>query len=227
MLKSRPININHVQGEVMSNFEQIDELRVVGVTPWDELEGMLRDIPLLGQQDTRPYANAEISLERFKLSELSSTTRYIQEDLLAVQGMLRNTLLSQGHDQLDLRAGRLTLTNATSTVRLAPPIVERYESDGMHKYILDGSHRTQLARQLAEQSGIDEPELTVVYVRNGISYPPYARPNLWEEVHVVTERPADKSDWKNYRDFSNRYALYRDYDGVFDSGPRGLDEASN
>ncbi len=188
---------------------------------------MLRQVPLLGQPDTRPYANAEISLERFKLSELSSTTRYIQEDLLAVQGMLRNTLLPQGYDQLDLQAGRLTLANETSTVRLAPPIVERYEADGMHKYILDGSHRTHLARQLAGQNGIAEPELTVVYVRNGISHPPYARPNLWEEVQVMAERPANKSDWKNYRDFSNRYALYRDYDSVFDSAPRGLDDAAN
>lgn len=187
---------------------------------------MLREVPLLGQPDTRPYADATISIERFRLSELASTTKYVQEDLLAAQGILRASLLSQGYDQLDLRAGRLTLQgNDGTTVRLAPPIVERYDSDGDYDYILDGSHRAQLARQVGQEAGDDDPELTVVYVRDGITYPPYALPNSWDEVRVVAERPKNKAEWKNYRDFQDRYALYRDYNGVFDSTPRGLKEA--
>jgi len=197
---------------------------VVDVTPWSELEGMLREIPLLGQPDTRPYADATISVERFRLSELASTTRYVQEDLLAVQGLVRASLLPQGYDQLDLREGRLTLEGEGRTVRIVPPIVERYEADGEARYILDGSHRAELARRVGEEAGEADPELTVIYIRDGIAYPPYALPNGWDEVRVVPERPADKSAWKNYRDFQDRYALYRDYSGVFDSAPRGLDD---
>lgn len=201
---------------------EISSFQVVDVTPWDELETMLREVPLLDQPDTRPYAHATISLERFKLSELASTTRYVQEDLLATQGLLRATLLPQGFDQLDLTEGRLILENEDSTVRLAPPLVERYEWDGHAKYILDGSHRTELARRVAEEAG-EDPELTVIYVRDGITHPPYAVTNPWEEVKVVPERPADKSEWKSYRDFPNRYALYRDYNAIWDSAPRGLE----
>lgn len=183
---------------------------------------MLREAPLYNQPDTRPYANATISLERFNLAELESTTRYIQEDLLAAQGTLRAALLPQGFDQLDLTQGRLVLEGEDSAVRLAPPIVERYEKDGEAKYILDGAHRAELARQVAEEDGT-EPEITVIFVRDGIAHPPYAFTNPWSEVRIVPERPDDKSQWKNYRDFDDRYRLYRDYSAILDSQPRGLD----
>ncbi len=196
---------------------------VIGQTPWEELEPMLREVTLLGQPDTRPYANATISIERFRLSELASTTRYVEEELLSVQGLIRASLLPQGYDQLDLREGGVVIDGGEGPKRIIPPIVERFEPDGTHKYILDGSHRAQLARQVGEQAGEDDPELTVVYVRDGITHPPYARPNLWEEVKILAERPGDKSTWKNYRDFPNRYALYRDYSHIVDSAPRGLD----
>jgi hypothetical protein len=207
----------------MAGAEGTPELEIVDVTPWDELEDMMREIPLLGQPDTRPYADATMSIERFKLSELASTTKYVQEDWLARQGILRASLLPQGYDQLDLMEGRLVLEGDGQTVRLAPPIVERFEPDGSAKYILDGSHRAELARRIAEEEG-EDPELTVIYVRDGITHPPYALTNPWGEVRVVPERPAVKSEWKNYRDFENRYDLYRDYSDVFDSQPRGLDE---
>jgi hypothetical protein len=196
---------------------------VVGETPWDELERMLREVPLLNQPGTRPYADATMSIERFRLSELSSTTRYVQKDLVAVQGLIRASLLPQGFDQLDLRDGGLVIDGDQGPQRIIPPMVERYEEEGEAKYIIDGSHRAQLARQVGEQEGIDDPELTVVYVRDGIAYPPYALTNPWEEVQLVEERPADKSLWKNYRDFDKRYDLYRDYSEIYASAPRGMD----
>lgn len=196
---------------------------IVGQTPWDELETMLREVPLLNQPDTRPYAEATISIERFRLSELASTTRYILDELVAVQGLIRASLLPHGYDQLDLRDGGLLLGTDEGPKRIIPPIVETYEPEGVAKYILDGSHRAHLARMAGEEAGEDDPELTVVYVRGGIKYPPYAFTNPWEEVTLVAERPADKSLWKNYRDYDRRYELYRDYSHIVDSAPRGLD----
>jgi hypothetical protein len=206
------------------NMANAHEFEVVGQTPWPELEGMLREVPLLNQPDTRPYADATMSIERFRLSELASTTKYVQEDLIAVQGLIRASLLPQGYDQLDLREGGIVLDAGEGPKRIIPPIVERFEADGMDKYILDGSHRAQLAREVGEQEGEEDPEITVVYIRDGITHPPYALTNPWEEVRTVGERPADKSTWKNYRDFANRYALYRDYSQIVDSAPRGLDK---
>lgn len=195
---------------------------VVGQTPWHELEGMLREVPLYRQSGTRPYAMATMSIERFRLSELQPTTRYVQEDLIAVQGLIRASILPQGYDQLDLRDGGLLIRSAEGVQRIIPPIVERYEEEGDDKYILDGAHRAQLARQVGAEEGDDDPEITVVYVRDGIAKPPYAFINPWSEVEVVSERPANKSTWKNYRDFDNRYSLYRDYSKIVDSAPRGL-----
>ncbi len=199
------------------------QFEVVGQTPWGDLADMLREVTLLGQPETRPYADATISIERFKLSELSSTTRYVQADLLAVQGIVRASLLPQGYDQLDLREGRLILKDGENQVRIMPPVVERYEAEGMENYILDGSHRAELARRVGVEEGIEDPEITVIYVRDGIRHPPYARTNPWNEVKVVEKRPEDKSTWKNYRNFPERYALYRDYNPIVDSSPRGKD----
>lgn len=196
---------------------------IVGETPWTELEGMLREVPLLGQPDTRPYAGATMSIERVRLSELVPTTRYVESGLLAVQGLIRASLLPKGYDQLDLRSGGLVIDGGEGPKRIIPPIVERFEPHGPAKYILDGSHRAQLARRIGELGGEEDPEITVVYVRDGITHPPYADPNQWEEVRVVDQRPDDKSTWKNYRDFDNRYVLYRDFSHIVDSAPRGLD----
>ena len=210
----------------MTTPESNPVFQVVGHTPWDELETMLREVPLLNQPNTRPYVKASISIERFRLSELSSTTRYILEELVAVQGLIRASLLPQGYDQLDLREGGLVLDSGKGPKRIIPPIVERYEADGDSKYIIDGSHRAHLARQVGMQADQDDPELTVVYVRDGITHPPYAFTNPWEEVTAVAERPEDKALWKNYRDFDRRYELYRDYSHIYDSAPRGLDPSS-
>ncbi len=196
---------------------------VVGHTPWVDLEPMLREVPLKDEPDTRPYANATISLEQFRLSELASTTRYLLEGLVVVQGLIRASLVPQGCDQLDLREGGLILDSGQGPKRIIPPIVETYEPEGPAKYVIDGAHRVRLAQQIAEQEGVEDPEITVIYVRGGITDPPYATPNEWHEVRVAPERPADKSKWKNYRDFPNRYALYRNYNAIVESVPRGLD----
>jgi hypothetical protein len=202
---------------------EVPKFEVVDVMPPDEMLERLREIPLLKQPDTRPYAEATLSIERFRLSELVSTTKYVQEDLLAVQGMMRAALLPHGYDSLDLTQGRVKFIDHEGVVRrLAPPIVERYEPEGTHRYILDGSHRAETARSLGQEEGEEDPEITVIYVRDGIAYEPYASPNRWDEVRVVQERPADKSEWKNYKDFEDRYRLYRDYEGVLDSVPRGV-----
>lgn len=203
---------------------EVPKFEIVDVMPPDELLERLREIPLNEQEDTRPYADATMSIERFKLSELVSTTKYLQEDLLAVQGMTRAALLPHGYDSLDLIQGRVRFIDHLGVERrLAPPVVERYEPEGMYKYILDGSHRAETARRVAQEAGEEDPEITVIYVRDGIGDEPYAFPNRWDEVRVVRERPEDKSEWKNYRNFGKRYDLYRDYESLFDSVPRGAD----
>lgn len=170
------------------------ELTVIRQTPWSELESMLREITLYDQPDTRPYADARISIERFNLSELRSTTRYVQEDLLAVQGVIRASLLPQGYDQLDLKEGQLVLDDGRRQYRIMPPVVERYEPDGMYKYILDGSHRAELARRVGHAAGEADPELTVIYVRDGIASPPTPFPIpgtrcKWSQSAQPTNQP--------------------------------------
>jgi uncharacterized protein (DUF1015 family) len=132
-----------------------------------------------------------------------------------------NHYYHRGYDQLDLKMGGLLIDSGHGSKRIIPPIVERYETEGEVQYILDGGHRTELARRIALANGEKDPELTVIFIRDGTAYPPYAFSNAWDEVRVVEARPMDKSTWKNYRNFEHRYDLYRDYSRIIDSAPRG------
>ncbi len=197
-----------------NNFEVVHEI------PFAELEEQLRGVTLLNQPDVHPYEDAIISIERFKWHDVLPTTRYIEAGLLAVQRRIRETALAPlGHDQLELEGGLIVAGGKLGQQGLIPPIVELFEDDGSIPYILDGSHRTYEGRHRLREDFLG---LFIRGIRKDC--PPYAFPNGWNEVRQVSERPQDKSTWKNYRDFGNRYALYRDYGPINGSAPRGEDQ---
>jgi hypothetical protein len=188
--------------------------------PFSELEQQLRDVTLLNQPDVHPYEEATISIERFEWHEVMPTARYVETGLLAVQRRIRQEALAlHGQDQLELEGGLIVVGGELGQQELIPPIVEQFDEVGPIPYILDGSHRTFDGRARQRESFLG---LFIRGIRKDC--PPYAFPNLWNEVHEVAERPADKSTWKNYRDYDNRYALYRDYGPINGSVPRGEDK---
>lgn len=191
-----------------------NQFTVIREIPFEELEDRLRAVTLRGQA-TRPYEDAAISVERFTWDQILPTTKYVLTENLGTQRAIRDSLKPLGYDPLELRGGLIIQGSDGKTQGLIPPLVELFESEGDIPYILDGAHRTHLGR-LEGRAGF-----LAVFIR-GIrpDCPPYAFPNRWDEIVELQELPQDLSALKNYRNYDDRYALYRDLGPINGSVPR-------
>lgn len=210
-------------------------VEILKVTPWSELEGMVRSVPLNkpdgNGQKIFPYTNAHISLRSVVPDELNPTTFYIIEKGLAFQRKLREDLLKLGYDTLKLDC-LLEIRNDEGQIwGVMPPVVEVMRERVAHRnhkgdinydakeidvtvqIINDGAHRIYFAREL-------RTPVSVVHV-SGIpeEHPFYALPNSWDMVKVFTDTPKTKAEKKFYRR-EDCYALYRDFSVLGCGKPR-------
>jgi len=190
------------------------EFEVVREMPWKEVEERLRAVTLLNS-DIRPYENADIKLRRFNYKQVRPTSLYTIAAQTKKQRLIRADLVVQLQpSQLEMKGGLVIAGGDKGPQGLIPPIVETFEPEE-NTYLLDGSHRTNLGR--TEHVG----SFMAIHI-SGIrpDCPPYAFPNEWSEVQELAEPPSDPSVMKNYRNFDDRYALYRDFAPINGSTPR-------
>jgi hypothetical protein len=195
---------------------KVNPFEVAGEVSFAELEDRLRRVTLLGQPDILPYAYAEISIEPFTWDTVLPTSKYVLTDCLATQAAIEEVLDPLGHHPLELEKGLVIASpNGTHQV-LTPPIVEQFDGDGPQPYILDGSHRTNRGRWAGREGFLG------LFIRGIHSdCPAYALPNPWEEVTEMEKLPqGDLSLLKNYRNYEDRYKLYRDLGPINGSLPR-------
>jgi hypothetical protein len=192
-----------------------NQFRIVREVPFAELEEKLREVTLLNQPDVHPYEGAQITIERFTWDTVLPTSKYVLSAGLDTQRDIRASIAPHGLDQLELEGGLVIDGSEKGPQSLTPPIVERFEADGKTPYVLDGSHRTNLGRFEGRESFL------ALFIR-GIrkDCPPYAFPNLWSEVVEMVELPQDLASLKNYREYDDRYRLYRDFGPLNGSEPR-------
>jgi hypothetical protein len=177
-------------------------ITVEKIIPPADLIEKVRGTSLLGDPDTKPYEYADIAIEEMRISDLAPTTLYVIKRGLKFQHDLRQSLLAYGHDPLRLERG-LQLREGDSSIGLVPPIVEEDAENG--PYLIDGAHRTYVARKL----GVEV--ISVLRIRDVLqSAPFYAFPNEWDEIIEYDETPADPVLKKHYRGDSPR-SLYRDF----------------
>lgn len=211
-------------------------LEVTEQINFPELEQRLRQLQLLKPDEKGnpiyPYKDAHITFRQVHTDEVNPTTLYLLRSGIEQQRQLRKEFLEQhGIDTLALH-GAVVYRTDEGTRTLLPPIVEvqeevvRYENTrGDTKYdapfkvkisvINDGAHRVYLARE-------EKVFPTVCFITGALAeYPLYAFPNHWDDVKIVDAVPEKKEDKKLYRREDN-YALYRNFDSVFEgcSKPR-------
>jgi hypothetical protein len=216
-------------------FFEIMKIDILKKIDFDELERMVRGVPLLKKREDGSnvyvYENADISLRELGVNDVNPTSFYVIGENLQTQRDLRKALSSHGVDILHLE-GAYEIKNERGHVwTLMPPVVEVAErevfyvpQDGEIEYldkvklnvpiINDGMHRAFLARELGES-------FNAVYVSGALSdFPFYAHPNSWDKIKEVVEVPATKVEKKFYSR-EDCYGLYRDF-GVLGCGaPRG------
>jgi hypothetical protein len=202
------------------------DFEVVGTIPFEELEARLRAVTLLKQPDVRPYENADISLRRITRAEVDPTSRYAIKKQIEVQQAIGKSLVAQvGYDQLEMENGLIVVGGEKGRQGLIPPVVEVFEEEGVETkaYVIDGLHRVYDGFVRGKRNSF-----IGVFIK-GIrdDCPPYAFRNGWDEVQEFDEKPTDEASWKAYRDFADRYVLYRDFGPINGSSPRSAEAAKN
>lgn len=181
-------------------------MHIEGQTPWETLEGQIRQTTLLEPRDGEmiyPYEDAEISLIEIDYADVWPTTKYVLRENLATQASLLCELANHGYkSQLDLEGSLHLITQYGDRHSLTPPIVETTPEDCT--YILDGAHRTTIGRWLGRTSFMG---IHIVGIRPDC--PSYARPNPWEDIKIYDTLPEDKYLRKLYRQDARK--LYRDF----------------
>jgi len=190
------------------------KMEIQRIISQDELISHLHQTRSLNNPNDLPYAGADISLEKHDINAVSPTQLYAISEGIDTQREIRNLLLRhQGEDILDMQSGGVEVIINDRTEVIMPPIAE--QSVQFDKpLLLDGTHRTILARLLGETT------VRYIYVQNiGEEFDIAHRrlPNEWDDIRLFpteehylaarangfVHRRSGVGGDKSYRDFSH------------------------
>lgn len=159
-------------------------IKKINRLPQEKLFEELRRVPLLGQPDVFPYANAEFEIRMADPAELQPSAFYVLRLELSFLALLL--------DQLSHRLGGVEKLNTLLEYedefgyinRMIPPVVELTDFGAW--MILDGEHRSFIAME----RGVKIPMLFIKNV--GAQYPCLFLPGGWRSVNIVEKVPGFK-----------------------------------
>lgn len=184
-------------------------MKIINYRPFEEITEDLKNIPMLTNPDKKPYKNSNIKLITAIPENLNITALYYLKDKLEFQRKLREELLKEWYDTLDLKWVLTYEWDDWQEYSLMPPVVEIVERDVKimpreweiaydktfkikYPVLLDWIHRTLLAKELWLP-------ITTFYIENvDIETPAYSHPNTWAELKEHTEIPSNPKEKKNY-----------------------------
>lgn len=173
-----------------------EDIEIVRVFPWEEMEGILRRISLYGDPTLFPYANARIESEILSREEIYPLSLYALKGKIELHQRLREMFLaSYALDFLDL-SGIIQFKTSGGVHLVSPPIVEASEHDGNKKLLVDGLHRN-LSTDILR---IDQMR-SILISKVPKHFPLVPLPVSWNEVTVYNKVP-DETRKRDYR-FSN------------------------
>ena len=182
-------------------------MEILSFTPPKQIIERVRNVTMLNDKLVFPYKDADISIEDVNLDEILPTQLYVLQQNLEVQKSIRESLLENNCDTLQLFGG-IVLQNCGITTGMLPPVVE---DDGEHRpCLIDGTHRAYLAKQLGMRS------MVIVHISGvPIEMPMIPLPNRWDEIVEYEIIPTDKNLKKRYRDLpGEKYNYYRDFSNI-------------
>jgi hypothetical protein len=180
-----------------------------------ELIDKIKNVPLLHDENIKPYKNSKVVIKSFNINELRPATFYLLRDNINIQRYLREILLKEFNiDTFKLdRWYILKVRNKENYERSIIPIIVQLSPFSGESFIIeDGNHRAWIARE-------SEEEINAVYIENvpkEIPYYAYPNPKGWDDVKIFNDISEVKLK-KKYRieDKNERYKLYRNYDAIF------------
>ena len=197
-------------------------MKIKNFIPFEDLMDNLKNVPMLMDENIKPYKNARIRLVEMDPNDLNLSTLYYLIGNIEFQKKFRKELLWEGYNSLKI-GWLLTFDwDDGKEYSLMPPVVEvvereiniiprEWEIDHSSKILkvkipllLDWFHRAFVAKEFWEK-------LQVIYVENvDPTCPSYAHPNSWDEVVACDEVPSNPVLKKHYV-LLNPKALYKNF----------------
>lgn len=197
-------------------------MKIINFRSFDEILPLLKDTPLLTDSTKKPYKNARIKLLEVNPEDLNLSTLYYIKDKIPFQENLRNELLKEWYDTLNLSWVLTFEWDDWKEYSIMPPVVEVVQRecnilprdweinyadkkfDIKFPILLDWFHRAFLAKKLWIP-------MQVFYIENmDKNCPSYAHPNTWDEVIACDEVPTEMSR-KKYYIAENPKPFYKDF----------------
>ena len=190
-------------------------MKVEGFKSQEELIDNLYQASTLADKNARPYAGSDISIEEVNINAFQPTQRYVINSGVRKQEDLRKLILPYSEDTLHMKTGGISIVdeeNGEGGVML-PPIIEEDDHEGL--LLVDGMHRTTLARRM----GVETIRAVVVRgVDSNFAVTKRRLPNEWSEVvtfPTLEDLKAARQKGFVHRDRGNApgdgSATYRDF----------------
>lgn len=196
-------------------------MEIINFRSFGEIVNDLKNVPMLTDENIKPYKNARIRLLEVNPADLNLTALYYIKNKIPFQKELREKLLKEWYDTLKLWWILTFKWDDWQEYSIMPPVVEvvkreckilprdwevKYEKTFDIKFpvLLDGVHRAITALELWLP-------LQVFYIENvDENCPSYSHPNTWEEIVWCDEVPTNPFDKKNYV-LENPKSLYKNF----------------
>jgi len=179
-------------------------LEIVRFHPWDELEALVRQVPLLYDRKIRPYEHANLAASLLEIENLAPLSNYVMKDRLEEVEELHHAFMVTFCFSLWDLPGlvRFRYNNKCEQV-LAPPVVEIHEKQIARKdtkrfargqldhVLIDGLHRAEGA----VKNSLHQLRAVVI---SAVDLPPMAISRDWARTPVYEYPPRDE-DKRKYR----------------------------
>ena len=212
-------------------------IEITKIHPWEELEGILRQVPLQGDATLFPYVTARIESQALETRSVAPLSLYAVSGQLEFHRKLRELFLANyALDLLDL-SGIIEFKTEEGQYRISPPIVEISKPDENKSGLVDGVHRYLLA----ESIGYSRVR-TIVITGIPDHFPLVPKILDWDSVAIYDRVPREAKkrryrfpDLKSFPDISwfsdvevtednCRYFFFRDLSSLGSSGIRKPEE---
>lgn len=142
-----------------------EDLTITEIYDFTEVKRRVEEAPLRKGilSGFHPYRASLITLETVTLDLLQPCARYILEGKLEIIRKLRNELLKQGIDILNLTKDKAVIHYSwgeRENCIISPPLVEQSVDDGGVLVLVDGLHRVVIAQELKL------PTISVTLIKN-------------------------------------------------------------
>ncbi len=191
------MDLGYKEFDLITNQEIQGDLEIIRVHPWEELEGILRQVRLKGDPTLLPYVTARIESQFLNVEDVHPLSLYALSDQIDLTRKLRELFLARYASDLLYLSGIVEFEIDGENHLISPPLVEKSKIDDGKNLLVDGIHRHLLAREVGFP-GVR----SIVISETPDHFPLVPLPLEWDDVEIFSSVPKETA--KRHFRFSER-----------------------